>query len=156
VHLPGFAGRGTLSLYPLYQDTPGKVVTIMVSAKTTKNQKSWDHGGAGSSPREHAHSPSHSEEKSVDLLIRQLMDSDEIVRSTAAGELGHRRSEKAVKPLIQALKDPHVYVRHGAAWALGEIGSTAAVDPLRQALNDEDEITRGKAAEALGKIQGIS
>jgi len=92
-------------------------------------------------------------EKSVEQLIRELKDADEIVRSSAAGALGHSKSEKAVEPLILALKDNHVYVRHGAAWALGEIKSETAVDALRLALNDEDEITRGKAAEALGKIQ---
>jgi len=93
-------------------------------------------------------------EKSVEQLIQELKDPDEIVRSSAAGALGHRKSEKAVEPLILALKDNHVYVRHGAAWALGEIKSEKAVDALRLALNDEDEITREKAAEALGKIQG--
>jgi HEAT repeat protein len=93
-------------------------------------------------------------ENPVDQLIRKLNDPDEIVRSTAAGALGHSKSEKAVKPLILALKDNHVWVRHGAAWALGEIKSEKAIDALRLALNDEDEITRGKAAEALGKIQG--
>ncbi|MDP2797331.1 MAG: HEAT repeat domain-containing protein [Methanoregula sp.] len=93
-------------------------------------------------------------EKSVEHLIKELKDPNEIVRSTAAGTLGHRKSEKAVEPLILALKDQHVYVRHGAAWALGEIKSETAIDALRLALNDEDEITRGKAAEALGKIQG--
>ena len=93
-------------------------------------------------------------EKSVDQLIKELRDPSEMVRSSAAGALGHRKSEKAVEPLILALKDNHVYVRHGAAWALGEIKSGKATDALRQALNDEDEITRGKAAEALGKIQG--
>ncbi len=93
-------------------------------------------------------------EKSVEQLIQELKDPDEIVRSFAAGALGHRKSEKALEPLIRALKDNHVYVRHGAAWALGEIKSETAVDALRMALNDEDDITRGKAAEALGKIQG--
>jgi len=93
-------------------------------------------------------------EKSVEHLIQELKDPDEIVRSSAAGALGHSKSEKAVEPLILALKDNHVYVRHGAAWALGEIKSEKAVDALRLALNDEDEITREKAAEALGKIQG--
>jgi len=93
-------------------------------------------------------------EKSVEHLIQELKSPNEIVRSAAAGALGHSKSEKAVEPLILALKDQHVYVRHGAAWALGEIKSETAVDALRLALNDEDEITRGKAAEALGKIQG--
>lgn len=93
-------------------------------------------------------------EKSVDQFLLELKDPDEIVRSTAAGALGHSKSEKAVEPLILALKDNHIYVRHGAAWALGEIKSKKAIDALRQALNDDDEITRGKAAEALGKIQG--
>ncbi len=93
-------------------------------------------------------------EKSVEQLIKELIDPSEIVRSSAAGALGHRKSLKAVEPLILALKDNHVYVRHGAAWALGEIKSEKAIDALRLALNDKDEITRGKAAEALGKIQG--
>ncbi len=93
-------------------------------------------------------------EKSVEHLIQELKDPNEIIRSAAAGALGHSKSEKAVEPLILALKDQHVYVRHGAAWALGEIKSEDAVEALRQSLNDEDEITRGKAAEALGKIQG--
>ena len=94
-------------------------------------------------------------EKSIEQLIQELLKGpDEIVRSNAAGALGHRKSEKAVGSLILALKDKHVYVRHGAAWALGEIRSEKAIDALKLALNDEDEITRGKAAEALGKIQG--
>ncbi|MDO8872843.1 MAG: HEAT repeat domain-containing protein [Methanoregula sp.] len=93
-------------------------------------------------------------EKSVEQLIRELKDPNEIVRSTAAGTLGHRKSEKTIEPLILALKDNHVWVRHGAAWALGEIRSETAVNALRLALNDEDGITRDKAAEALGKIQG--
>jgi hypothetical protein len=96
-----------------------------------------------------------SPEKSVEQLIQELKEgNDEIVRSSAAGALGHIKSEKAVEPLIRALKDTHVYVRHGAAWALGEIKSEKAIEALRQALNDEDEVTRGKAAEALWKIQG--
>ncbi len=93
-------------------------------------------------------------EKSVEQLIKELNDPNEIVRSSAAGALGHRKATKAVVPLIRALKDPHVYVRHGAAWALGEIKAETAADALRQALQDEDAVTRGKAAEALGKIQG--
>jgi len=93
-------------------------------------------------------------EKSVEQLIRELKDPNEIVRSTAAGTLGHRKSEQAVGPLILALQDNHPWVRHGAAWALGEIKSETATDALRLALNDEDEVTRGKAAEALGKITG--
>lgn len=93
-------------------------------------------------------------EKSVEQLIQELKSPDEIIRSSAAGALGHRKSEKAVKPLIQALKDNHAWVRHGAAWALGEIKSETAINALRLALNDEDEITRGKVAEALAKIQG--
>ena len=93
--------------------------------------------------------------KTVEQLIYDLKNGDnEMVRSAAAGALGHLKSEKAVSALIQALKDRHVYVRHGAAWALGEIKSEKAVAPLKQALNDDDEVTRGKAAEALGKIQG--
>ena len=93
--------------------------------------------------------------KSVEQLIHELKTgSDEMVRSAAAGALGHLKSEKAVGPLIQALKDNHVYVRHGAAWALGEIKSKKAIGALREALNDDDEVTRGKAAEALGKIPG--
>jgi HEAT repeat protein len=92
-------------------------------------------------------------EKSVEHLIGELRDPDEIVRSTAAGALGYRKSEKSVEPLILALKDRHVYVRHAAAWALGEIKSEKSVEALRAALNDEDETTRGKAAEALRKIQ---
>ncbi len=95
------------------------------------------------------------EEKSVDQLIRELRRGEnEIVRSTAAGWLGHMKSEKAVLPLIEALRDEHPYVRHGAAWALGEMRSARAVEALRQALHDDDTITRVKAAEALGKIQG--
>jgi len=92
-------------------------------------------------------------EKSIEQLIRELKNPDEMIRSSAAGALGHRKSEQAVVPLILALKDNHVWVRHGAAWALGEIGSGSAIDALRQSMNDEDEITRGKAAEALAKIQ---
>nr|WP_321353290.1 HEAT repeat domain-containing protein [uncultured Methanoregula sp.] len=126
----------------------------MVS-KNKKKAKVPLHDNAGQSQTEIMGTSAKLQEKTVEQLIRELRDPDEIVRSTAAGTLGHRKSEKATKPLILALNDPHVYVRHGAAWALGEIKSESAVDALRQALNDEDEITRGKAAEALGKIQGF-
>ena len=94
-------------------------------------------------------------EKEVEKLIDDLRSgNDEIIRSSAAGALGHTKSEKAIGPLIAALKDNHVYVRHGAAWALGEIRSDRAVEALNDALNDADEMTRNKAAEALEKIQG--
>jgi len=97
------------------------------------------------------------QEKETARLIHDLsFGSDEIIRSKAAGALGHARSEEAIGPLIEALRDPHVYVRHGAAWALGEIKSDRAVDALKEALSDADEITRNKAAEALEKIQGRS
>jgi len=90
----------------------------------------------------------------VEQLINDLRHGEnEMVRSSAAGELGHMKAAKAVSPLIAALKDTHPYVRHGAAWALGEIGADRAVGPLKEAMNDDDEITRGKAAEALGKIE---
>jgi len=91
----------------------------------------------------------------VDHLIQKLrFDGDEIVRSNAAGALGHTKSKKAIDPLIYALRDRHVYVRNVAAWALGEIGSKRAIDALKlAALSDDDELTRGKATEALWKIQ---
>ena len=94
------------------------------------------------------------QKKELDQLIYDLkFGSSEVVRSSAAGALGHSRSEKAIAPLIEALTDNHVHVRHRAAWALGEIKSQRAVSALKEALNDTDELMRNKAAEALGKIQ---
>jgi len=132
---------------------PGGGWQKMVS-KSKKKAKKLVTGNAEPARTDTTMPPEIPGEKSVEQLIGELSDPDEIVRSTAAGALGHRKAEKAVEPLIQALHDKHVWVRHGAAWALGEIKSETAIDALRLALNDEDEITRGKAAEALGKIQG--
>ncbi|MFA4876436.1 MAG: HEAT repeat domain-containing protein [Methanoregula sp.] len=125
----------------------------MVS-KSKKRSKINVRDASGPSPADTGEPPQIPGEKTVEQLIQKLKDPDVIVRSTAAGTLGHHKSEHAVGPLILALKDPHPWVRHGAAWALGEIKSETATDELRLALNDEDEITRGKAAEALGKITG--
>nr|WP_319376167.1 HEAT repeat domain-containing protein [uncultured Methanoregula sp.] len=126
----------------------------MVS-KSKKKPKVPAHDTAGSAGPDTAAPSDIPAEQSIDQLIRELKNPSELVRSAAAGELGHRKSEIAVKPLIAALKDPHPWVRHGAAWALGEIKSEAATDALSLALKDPDEITRGKAAEALVKIRGF-
>jgi len=139
---------GNLHKLRVFKAVFGCVVNMLSKGKKKEPvpPKSESRSATASKPMEY-------QGKTIDQLLQDLKDQNEIVRSQAAGGLGHLKSEKAVEPLIRALKDNHAYVRHGAAWALGEIRSAKAIDPLRKALNDLDEVTRGKAAEALEKIQ---
>ena len=91
-------------------------------------------------------------ENNVNVLIKQLQDSDICVRWEATRALGKMKDSCAVEPLIAVLKDEDTYVREEAAESLGKIGDSRAVQPLVAALKDEDSYVREEAAESLGKI----
>ena len=91
-------------------------------------------------------------ENDVNVLIKQLLDSDICVRWEAARRLGRMADSSAVEPLINALKDEDSRVREEVAESLGKIGDSRAVQPLAAALEDEDSFVRKEVAESLGKI----
>ncbi len=89
----------------------------------------------------------------LDRLVAELNDTDPIVRSNAAEQLGRSGNTDAVAPLIFVLKYDDVWnVRKSAAWALGELKDRRSVGSLIEALKHNDWIVQFKAAEALGKI----
>lgn len=89
-------------------------------------------------------------------LVPLLDDRAEVVRATAAGELGRLRARDAVEPLAARLaREKRVFVRKTIAYALGEIGDAAAVAPLAARLGRErDREARAALVTALGAIGG--
>jgi HEAT repeat protein len=89
-------------------------------------------------------------------LLRLLEDPAEIVRATAAGELGLRGDAAAVGQLGARLQvEKRVFVRKEIASALGRIGDRAAVAPLVARLEREkDREVRAAVVDALGRIGG--
>ena len=82
-----------------------------------------------------------------------LLDSEPIVRATAARAVLSMPPDEAARALIPLLKDKEEFVRQETAYALGETRSLYAVQPLVGALErDKMESVRGAAAVALGKI----
>ncbi|NIM50511.1 MAG: hypothetical protein GTO22_14885 [Gemmatimonadales bacterium] len=85
--------------------------------------------------------------------VRELQDSDPLVRRHAAWALGELESSRGVRPLIERLEDPNAEVRQAAAWALGEIKDHMAIQPLIELLGDEDPLVREMAVLSLGEIE---
>ncbi|HUU79640.1 MAG TPA: GTP-binding protein [candidate division Zixibacteria bacterium] len=82
-----------------------------------------------------------SEERNIELLLRQLKDSENIdLRSSAAEKLGFKKIhiDKIVPALIEALSDDNWLVRTESAKALAQIGRKAlpALDALRGAMSE--------------------
>jgi HEAT repeat protein len=85
--------------------------------------------------------------------IRELEDSDPLVRRYAAWALGELESTEGVRPLIERLEDRDADVRLVAAWALGEIKDYMAIQPLIELLGDDDPLVREMAVLSLGEIE---
>ena len=82
-------------------------------------------------------------------LIEKLEDDNEILRWSAARDLGRLRARSAVAGLVRTLKDPSASVRDEAAEALGLIADRRAVGPLIESTQDEDRNVRSSAVRAL-------
>jgi HEAT repeat protein len=98
--------------------------------------------------------PSH--DHSIDALIENLQDADQVVRLHAATLLGSlgEEAEAAVPVLIYLLENGDVQDRRLAALTLGEIGPVAedALPALLEAADDEDEGVAALALDALERI----
>jgi len=92
----------------------------------------------------------------LDNLIENLQDPDQVVRIHAATVLGSigEDAEAAVPALIELLNNGDIHDRKLAALTLGEIGPVAAdaIPALFAAVQDEDDALAGMAEEALEQI----
>ncbi|HUT80832.1 MAG TPA: HEAT repeat domain-containing protein [Candidatus Bathyarchaeia archaeon] len=104
---------------------------------------------------------SNSDEKNIELLLRQLEDSDNIdVRSNAASKLGYITShqDEIVKALTEALSDENWLVRVEAAKALGRIGKAAckAIEVLKNVMVEpRNRAKRGIFYEILQTLEKV-
>ena len=92
----------------------------------------------------------------VVLLMRELKEGNEVVRTHAATDLGYMapRSRVAIPALSTALLyDPSKWVRRAAAKALGRIGGRRVVQPLEKALSDKDKWVRHSVANVLKRLK---
>lgn len=95
------------------------------------------------------------EEASLDHLGDILLhDGDEMVKISAAEEIGILANEKSITALTSALNDPHDDVREAVVEALGEISSARVIPSLEVALGDSNEDIREIAVDLLGEIGG--
>ena len=94
-------------------------------------------------------------EKSLDLLLNQLADSqDAWSRAEAAKDLGKMKNGMAVRGLAEAAaREQFWYVRVCALKALGEIGTKGALDALLGLGTPGDRRVRRGVAEALGDFK---
>lgn len=93
----------------------------------------------------------------VSRLIQQLQNSDPVLRTHAATDLGFlgQRAQAAVPPLSYALRhDRSEWVRRAAAKSLPKISSEQEViDALRSALRDPNKWVAHSAAGSLKRIE---
>ncbi|BCT56019.1 HEAT repeat domain-containing protein [Dehalococcoides mccartyi] len=89
-------------------------------------------------------------DKSVDVLISLLEDTDESVTESAIEALGNIKNTSAIKPLANLLSNTTFSSQ--AAIALGQIGNPAALMQLIKTLNNCDDHTRRAIFFALGNI----
>lgn len=94
-----------------------------------------------------------SDEKSCNLLVLSLSDSEALIRTEAAAALGQINYSPAVEHLITAIQDTDLDVRKAAINSLGKIGDTRAMGALQAALNDEHEVVRVLAKLAIAQIE---
>jgi len=83
--------------------------------------------------------------------IQALKDSDNYVRTMAAGQLGNAKDASATNALVALLKDEDMDVRVEAAKALGEIGDEEAIGPLIDVLSEAPQ-NRYAPSYALARI----
>lgn len=94
-----------------------------------------------------------SDEKSCNLLVAALTDSEALIRTEAAAALGQVNYPPAVPHLILAIRDPDLDVRKAAINSLGKIGDRSALEPLQALLNDEQEVVRVLTKLAIAQIE---
>jgi HEAT repeat protein len=87
-------------------------------------------------------------------LVRLLEDPSEIVRATAAGQLGRRGDPSSAAFLASRLgRERRAFVRKEIAYALGAVADRSATAPLVARLEREkDREVRAAIAHALGEI----
>lgn len=90
-------------------------------------------------------------DESIDPLISALSNRKKNIRLNAAKILGLINDPKAINPLITSLRDNNKLVRREASTALSHFGEPAVL-PLIDVLKDEDWRVRGAAAWALGNL----
>ena len=92
----------------------------------------------------------------LSILVQQLRDRSDVVRTHAASDLGRlgRYAAPAVKSLAYVLEnDSSKWARRAAARSLGKIGEPSAVQPLVRALRDDNKWVAHSAERALNKIR---
>ncbi|UJG40981.1 MAG: HEAT repeat domain-containing protein [Candidatus Heimdallarchaeum aukensis] len=89
---------------------------------------------------------------SIKKVLKQLEDSDPIVRRDAILTLGELKDEKGVDPLIKCVQQEIKENRITAIVALSDIGDHRAIEILIYCLMDDDEEIRLAAARALGRF----
>lgn len=94
-----------------------------------------------------------SDEKSCNLLVSALTDSEALIRMEAAAALGQVNYPPAVPHLILAIRDADLDVRKAAINSLGKIGDRSALKPLQALLNDPQEVVRVLAKLAIAQIE---
>lgn len=95
-------------------------------------------------------------ERKLRLLLSQLQNGDEIVRTHAASDLGMmgRHARSAVDELARALRfDSSKWVRRAAARSLGKIGSPQGIPALQRAVqNDRNKYVAHSAQRSLQRL----
>jgi HEAT repeat protein len=92
------------------------------------------------------------EEETIRLAIKDLGDPDEVIRQSAAKQLGKLRASQAVPSLINVLNDSSWMVRMTAAESLGRIGLPSAASAkahLESLLSDRHSNVVAQARHAL-------
>jgi HEAT repeat protein len=89
--------------------------------------------------------------EAVDVVVRQLSDSDAEIRAAAAEALGRSPDALVLPALERAITDPET--QQGAALAYARLGSTSC-DPLVGLLKSDRPSVRAAAAEGLARCGG--
>jgi len=97
-----------------------------------------------------------SDDRSMQVLLAALEDTEDGVRVQAALALGRMGLPQGIEPLIKALGDESPKVRARAAKALGMLKAEVAATALQEAAMDNDWLVRGNAQEALAVIMQSS
>jgi len=101
-------------------------------------------------------SPRQRKAQRLQILVSQLRDQSDVVRTHAASDLGllGPYAAPAVQQLAYALvNDSSKWVRRAAARSLGKIGESSAAKALRRALSDRNKWVAHSAQRALWKIR---
>jgi len=91
----------------------------------------------------------HCDVRWLDILLRELTNTDPEIRYEAARACGELEDRRAVQPLIEMLEDQDIEVKLAAIESLGQIGGAEARQALQRLLNSDDEAIRSAAEEAV-------